>query len=221
MSSDEVSRHNRARRRAMLSHERRLWDRGLRLIAGIDEAGRGPLAGPVVAAAVIVGSDFYLAEVDDSKKLSPVKRERLYDEIMHGALAVGVGSVDHEVIDRVNILNATIEAMHRAVNSLRWTPEFLLVDGNQYRGGAEGRSIPFCTIIGGDRRCFSIAAASIIAKVTRDRLMQQYDHDFPGYGFAKHKGYGTREHREAITRLGPSPIQRRTFTVKAVGTIAV
>jgi len=196
----------------MLLHERKLWNSGLRLVAGIDEAGRGPLAGPVVAAAVIVGIEFYLPEVDDSKKLSAAQRERLYDAIMDGALAVGIGSVDHEVIDRINILNATIEAMHRAVESLRLTPEFLLIDGNHYRGG----DIPFATIVDGDELCFSIAAASIIAKVTRDRRMEQYDREFPGYGFARHKGYGTREHREAIGRLGASPIHRRSFTVKTV-----
>jgi ribonuclease HII len=196
----------------MLVHERKLWDRGLHLVAGVDEAGRGPLAGPVVAAAVIAGNDFYLPEVDDSKKLSAALRERLYDAIMNGALCVGVGCVDHEVIDRVNILNATFEAMHLAVNSLKLTPEFLLIDGNRYKGG----EIPFTTIVDGDELCFSIAAASIIAKVTRDRLMVQYDLEFPGYGFARHKGYGTREHREAIARLGASPIHRRSFTVKPV-----
>lgn len=201
----------------MLLHERMLWDCGLRRVAGVDEAGRGPLAGPVVAAAVIAGNDFYLPEVDDSKKLSTAQRERLYDAIMKGALGVGIGCVGHDVIDRVNILNATFEAMHLAVNSLPLTPEFLLIDGNRYRGG----KIPFRTIVDGDELCFSIAAASIIAKVTRDRLMMQYDKEFPGYGFARHKGYGTREHREAIARLGASPIHRRSFRVKPVLSIGV
>jgi ribonuclease HII len=195
----------------MLVHERMLWDRGVSLVAGVDEAGRGPLAGPVVAAAVIVGRDFFLPEVDDSKKLSAAQRERLYDAILRGSLGVGVGCVDHEVIDRVNILNATFEAMHLAVKSLPVTPEFLLIDGNRFRGG----EIPFRTIVDGDELCFSIAAASIIAKVTRDRLMLEYDREFPEYGFARHKGYGTREHREAIARLGVSPIHRRSFRVKA------
>lgn len=196
----------------MLLHERTLWGRGFNLVAGVDEAGRGPLAGPVVAAAVIAGGDFFLPEVDDSKKLSAAQRERLYDAILQGALGVGVGSVDHETIDRVNILNATFQAMCIAVNSLPVTPEFLLIDGNRFRGG----EIPFRTIVGGDELSFSIAAASIVAKVTRDRLMLEYDRKFPGYGFARHKGYGTREHREAIARLGASPIHRRSFTVKAV-----
>ena len=195
----------------MLVHERMLWDRGVSLVAGVDEAGRGPLAGPVVAAAVVVGRDFFLTEVDDSKKLSAAQRERLYDAILKGSLGVGVGCVDHEVIDRVNILNATFEAMHLAVKSLPVTPEFLLIDGNRFRGG----EIPFRTIVDGDELCFSIAAASIIAKVTRDRLMLEYDREFPEYGFARHKGYGTREHREAIARLGVSPIHRRSFRVKA------
>jgi len=212
MNSDGPHPPDSARRQAMLLHERTLWGRGLQLVAGVDEAGRGPLAGPVVAAAVIAGNDFFLPEVDDSKKLSAAQRERLYDAILKGALGVGVGCVDHETIDRVNILNATFEAMHLAVDSLPVAPEFLLIDGNRYRGG----EIPFRTIVDGDELCFSIAAASIIAKVTRDRLMLDYDREFPGYGFARHKGYGTREHREAIARLGASPIHRRSFTVKAV-----
>jgi ribonuclease HII len=211
MISDRPHPPDSAQHQTMLVHERMLWDRGVSLVAGVDEAGRGPLAGPVVAAAVIVGRDFFLPEVDDSKKLSAAQRERLYDAILKGSLGVGVGCVDHEVIDRVNILNATFEAMHLAVKSLPVTPEFLLIDGNRFRGG----EIPFRTIVDGDELCFSIAAASIIAKVTRDRLMLEYDREFPEYGFARHKGYGTREHREAIARLGVSPIHRRSFRVKA------
>lgn len=210
MISDRPHPPDSAQRQTMLVHERMLWDRGVSLVAGVDEAGRGPLAGPVVAAAVMVGRDFFLPEVDDSKKLSAAQRERLYDAILKGSLGVGVGCVDHEVIDRVNILNATFEAMHLAVKSLPVTPEFLLIDGNRFRGG----EIPFRTIVDGDELCFSIAAASIIAKVTRDRLMLEYDREFPEYGFARHKGYGTREHREAIARLGASPIHRRSFRVK-------
>jgi ribonuclease HII len=180
------------------------------MIAGIDEAGRGPLAGPVVAAAVVVQPEFYLPSVDDSKKLSPAVREALFDQIMSGALSVGVGIVGHEAIDRINILNATFEAMGKAVSSLTRRPEFLLIDGNRYRGG----EIPFSTIVGGDGLCFSVAAASIIAKVTRDRIMVQYDAIYPNYGFARHKGYGTAQHRSAILEHGVCPIHRMSFLRK-------
>ena len=193
----------------MLNFEKELWRNGVRYIAGIDEAGRGPLAGPVVAAAVIVSPDFFLEEVDDSKKLSTSTREALYDRIMDGALAIGIGQVENDVIDEINILNATFMAMHRAVNELSVTPEHLLIDGNRY----QGERIPFTTIVDGDALSFSIAAASIIAKVTRDRMMAEFDLQFPGYGFAKHKGYATREHRDAIARLGYCPIHRRSFSV--------
>lgn len=180
------------------------------MIAGIDEAGRGPLAGPVVAAAVVVQPDFYLPSVDDSKKLSPAVREALFEQIMDGAVSVGVGIVSHETIDQINILNATFEAMGHAVSSLTRRPEFLLIDGNRYRGG----EIPFSTIVGGDGLCFSIAAASIIAKVTRDRIMVQFDALYPIYGFARHKGYGTAQHRSAIREHGVSPIHRKSFLKK-------
>jgi ribonuclease HII len=192
----------------MLVHEMRLWERGLTSIAGIDEAGRGPLAGPVVASAVVFPQGFFHAGVDDSKKLSPARREELYHVIRENALALGIGIVDHLTIDRVNILNATFQAMHEAVRALPGNPEFLLVDGNRFRGG----EIPFAVIVHGDAQSISIAAASIIAKVTRDRIMEQYDREYPGYGFARHKGYGTPQHRDAITRLGLCPIHRRSFT---------
>jgi ribonuclease HII len=152
--------------------------------------------------------EFFLPRVDDSKKLSPPVRKELAGLILEGAVSVGVGVVDHQVIDRINILNATFEAMHRAVENLSVVPEFLLVDGNRYRGG----NIPYATIVDGDALCFSIAAASIIAKVTRDRMMEEYDVHFPVYGFARHKGYATRAHRLAILRYGVCPIHRRTFT---------
>lgn len=194
----------------MLRHERDLWSRGIHIVAGIDEAGRGPLAGPVVAAAVVVHPEFYLPSVDDSKKLSPAVREALFDQIVDGALSVGVGIVSHETIDQINILNATFEAMGQAVSSLTRRPEFLLIDGNRYRGG----EIPFSTIVGGDGLCFSVAAASIIAKVTRDRIMVQYDALYPNYGFARHKGYGTAQHRSAILEHGVCPIHRKSFLKK-------
>ncbi len=194
-----------------LSYERRLWNDGLTNIAGIDEAGRGPLAGPVVAAAAIFPKDFIIPEVDDSKVLTSDQRDTLYDQIFAGALAIGIGIVDHRTIDEINILNATFRAMHEAVRQLAITPDHLLVDGNRFQGSV----IPFTTIVDGDALCFSIGAASIIAKVTRDRIMRDYDMQFPGYGFANHKGYGTPEHREAIYKLGYCDIHRRSFTLKS------
>ena len=187
------------------------------LIAGIDEAGRGPLAGPVVAAAVIFENDQYLSEVDDSKKLNSAKREVLYDLVMREAVAVGIGVIANGTIDEINILNATFLAMDRAVAALGCRPAHLLIDGNGFRPGAATDGIPFTTVIGGDAACYSIAAASIIAKVTRDRLMCKFDIMFPGFGFAKHKGYGTAEHRAAIARLGVCPIHRRSFTLQLHG----
>jgi len=198
---------NSERAAEKLRFERRLWGRGVRTVAGVDEAGRGPLAGPVVAAAVIVPQGFFLPQVDDSKKLTPEMRAQLFDLIMSGSGGVGVGVVGHEVIDQINILNATFLAMNMAVRNLPRAPEHLLIDGNRFAGSA----LPFSTIVDGDARSFSIGAASIIAKVTRDRLMLDFDRVYPGYGFAAHKGYGTPAHREAISRLGPCPIHRKSF----------
>ena len=177
------------------------------LICGIDEAGRGPLAGPVVAGAVILPKDCEILYLNDSKKLSPAKREALYEEIMEKAEAVGVGMASPARIDEINILQATYEAMREAVYNLGVTPELLLNDAVTI----PDVSIPQVPIIKGDAKSVSIAAASIIAKVTRDRLMVQYDEILPGYGFAQHKGYGSKEHIEAIRRLGPTPIHRQTF----------
>ncbi|MBS5398786.1 MAG: ribonuclease HII [Lachnospiraceae bacterium] len=177
------------------------------LICGIDEAGRGPLAGPVVAGAVILPKDCEILYLNDSKKLSPAKREALYDEIMEKAEAVGVGMASPARIDEINILQATYEAMREAVANLGVTPELLLNDAVTI----PDVSIPQVPIIKGDAKSVSIAAASIIAKVTRDRLMVQYDKILPGYGFARHKGYGSKDHIEAIRRLGPTPIHRQTF----------
>ncbi|SNB46362.1 ribonuclease HII [Geobacter sp. DSM 9736] len=180
---------------------------GYRLVAGIDEAGRGPLAGPVVAAAVILpdGEDF--SGVDDSKKLSASARERLYDLIYEKALAIGVGISDHQVIDRINILQATLSAMREAVGSLCRPADYLLIDGTS----GIPVSIPQRTIKKGDSASISIAAASIIAKVTRDRMMTAYEDVYPGYGFREHKGYACATHLAAIAGLGPSPIHRKTF----------
>jgi ribonuclease HII len=197
----------------MLEHEARLWQRGVTGIAGIDEAGRGPLAGPVVAAAVVFAPGYFHPEVTDSKKLSPARREGLYEVILEHARGIGLGIVDSGRIDRVNILNATFEAMHEAVRTLPVEPEFLLVDGNRFRASG----IPFSAIVDGDARCFTIAAASIVAKVTRDRIMRTYDRDFPGYGFGQHKGYGTPQHLQAIAHLGLCPIHRRSFTIRFPG----
>jgi len=188
-------------------HEALARRQGYRHIAGIDEAGRGPLAGPVVAAAVILPAGFSLEGLDDSKKLSPSRRDSLFDEITGSALAIGVGLADHELIDRINILQATLAAMRQAVEKLQTAPDFLLIDGiSQIH-----LNIPQKTIKRGDSLSASIAAASIIAKVTRDRLMTLYDTQYPGYGFAGHKGYGSASHLAAIAELGPSPIHRLSF----------
>lgn len=176
-------------------------------ICGIDEAGRGPLAGPVVAGAVILPADCEILYLNDSKKLSASRREALYDEIMEKAVATGIGMASPARIDEINILQATYEAMREAVSKLRVSPQILLNDAVTI----PELGIPQVPIIKGDARSVSIAAASILAKVTRDRLMVQYDEILPGYGFAGHKGYGSREHIEALKKLGPSPIHRKSF----------
>ena len=176
-------------------------------ICGIDEAGRGPLAGPVVAGAVILPKDCEILFLNDSKKLSEKKREELFSEIQEKAIAWNVGIVGPDVIDEINILQATYEAMRQAVAGLSVQPELLLNDAVTIPG-VNIRQVP---IIKGDAKSVSIAAASIIAKVTRDRLMVQYDSVFPGYGFAANKGYGAAAHIEALKQLGPTPIHRRSF----------
>jgi len=183
---------------------------GYRMIAGIDEAGRGPLAGPVVAAAVILPPDYRHPEINDSKQLTPGKRERLHEVIKADALAVGIGVVEPSVIDRMNILQATLMAMRDAVLDLSLSPDYLLIDG---KNRIDIR-MPQETIIRGDARSISVAAASIIAKVSRDRIMEIYHRQFPQYNFLKNKGYGTGEHREAIRRCGPCKIHRLSFAVK-------
>lgn len=181
--------------------------RGYACIAGVDEAGRGALAGPVVAAAVVFPSGAEIPGIDDSKKLTPRKREELFDVIHDRALAVGVGQSDHLVIDGINILQATLAAMKEAVRQLSPPPDYLLIDGIS----KIPVSIHQMTIKKGDSASISIAAASIIAKVTRDRLMIDFDRTYPGYGFAVHKGYGCAAHLAAIAELGPCPIHRKTF----------
>lgn len=189
-----------------LVFEMEIWARG-KTPAGIDEAGRGPLAGPVVAAAVILPERFDIPGLNDSKKLTHRQRVDVLERIISSALAFAVGIVHHEEIDRINILRASLRAMEIAVNTLERKPDFLLIDGNQ----KTSLPIPQETVIKGDSRCCSIAAASIVAKVRRDELMDEYHEIYPEYNFRSHKGYPTREHLEAIRKYGPCPIHRRSF----------
>jgi ribonuclease HII len=190
-----------------LRFEKSAYSAGFKYVAGIDEAGRGPLAGPVIAAAVILPIELILPGVDDSKKLNPAKREKLFNLIMDQAISVGIGIVSAAEIDQINILQATRRAMLAAVQLLSPKPDCLLIDGIS----TIDTSIFQKTIIKGDSLSLSIAAASIIAKVTRDRQMIEMDAKYPGYGFAGHKGYGSAAHMSAIRMLGPSPIHRLTF----------
>ncbi len=187
--------------------ERELAALGYARVAGIDEAGRGPLAGPVVAAAVVLPRGLVPEGVNDSKKLGAAERERLYDVIHRVAVGVGVARREPEEIDRTNILRATLAAMLEAAKRIEPAPDYLLIDGNQRLL----TWIPQRAVVRGDSLSISMAAASIVAKVTRDRLMTELAREYPGYGFARHKGYGTRSHLEAISRLGPCPAHRRTF----------
>ena len=187
--------------------ERSCFARGIGLVCGADEAGAGPLAGAVYAAAVILPPGLELEGLNDSKKVSPRKREVLFDQIQAQAVAWAVASVDEGEIDRINILNARMLAMDRAIQALDPAPEYALIDGNRNTG----IRCPNETVVKGDGRSASIAAASILAKVSRDRYMKEMDARYPGYGFARHKGYPTKAHYEALLRLGPCPIHRRTF----------
>jgi ribonuclease HII len=187
--------------------ERSAYQRGYRLIAGVDEAGRGPLAGPVVAAAVILPVEYEQAEINDSKRLSPSKRDELYDIIRADALAVGLGVIEAAVIDEVNILQATLLAMREACAELNPAPDFLIIDGIN----TLSLPIPQQALIKGDSRSISVAAASIIAKVSRDRIMEIYHRQFSQYNFIKNKGYGTEEHRAAIREFGLCKLHRRSF----------
>lgn len=201
----------RARLAVMREFENRYAD--CKFICGIDEAGRGSLAGPVVAGAVILPKDCEILYLNDSKQLSAKKREELYDEIVEKAVAYGIGMASPQRIDEINILQATYEAMREAVGQLGVMPEVLLNDAVTI----PGLDICQVPIIKGDARSVSIAAASILAKVTRDRLMAQYEDVLPGYGFARHKGYGSQEHIEALKTLGPSPIHRESFIKGIMG----
>lgn len=192
------------------------WDRELALyggaetVCGCDEAGRGPLAGPVVAAAVVLAPGTEISGLDDSKKLSARRREALFCEITEKALAYSVALASVYEIEKYNILNSALLAMDRAVQTLCVSPSLALVDGNTVRG----LSIPARAVVGGDGICPSVAAASVLAKVTRDRIMEHFDKLYPGYGFSAHKGYGTKAHYAAITQLGPTPLHRMSFLKK-------
>ena len=188
-------------------YESKAHAEGYATVCGIDEAGRGPLCGPVVAAACILPPGLVIEKLNDSKKLSPKRRDELFDIIKENALSFSVASASVEEIDGLNILEATLLAMRRAVAGLTLKPDYLLVDGNVFRGfGISGESV-----VSGDALSPSIAAASILAKVTRDRMCSELDEKFPGYGIAKNKGYGTKDHIEALFRLGPSPCHRKKF----------
>jgi len=199
----------RNRQESLLALEKKLRNDGLKLIAGVDEAGRGPLAGPVVAASVILPDDIDIPGIDDSKKLSPQRREELYVLITARAHAWGIGMTDNEEIDAFNILDATMKAMRSAVENMGVVPNIVLVDGNR----SPGCSCRERLVTDGDSLCRCIAAASILAKVTRDRIMTEMDRMFPVYGFARHKGYGAPEHIEAIAKYGPCILHRISFRI--------
>ena len=208
MTKAERQEKLKERLQVMLTHERRLWDSGRSLIAGVDEVGRGPLAGPVVAAAVILPHDFDVLGIDDSKKLSSKKREELAEVIKEKALAWSIGWVGPERIDEINILEATKEAMTQAVQGLSLQPDHVLIDGNFT---VRALALPQTAIVKGDANSTSIAAASILAKVTRDRYMEEMDAVYPGYAFASNKGYGTKAHYDGLKAQGPTPIHRKSF----------
>lgn len=191
----------------MLEYENKYYSKGCKLIAGVDEAGRGPLAGPVFAAAVVFDKDTVIPEINDSKKLSERKREELFDVIKEKALYYSIVSVDEKEIDRINILNATYKCFNMAVSSLDAMPDVVLIDGNR----CGEMPTEYETIVKGDSKSMSIAAASILAKVARDRYITELDAIYHEYNFKKHKGYGTKEHLELIAKNGPCPIHRMTF----------
>jgi len=188
--------------------EESLYNKSYRSIAGVDEAGRGPLAGPVVAAAVIMPANTEIEGLNDSKKLSPAKRELIFDEIISRDLICAVGIIDHKCIDRINILQASLMAMRKAVMDLKAAPDFVLVDGNY---PIPNITFPQYAVVKGDSRCRSVAAASVVAKVTRDRIMDKYQAIYPSYSFARHKGYPTAAHMSELKEHGACEIHRRSF----------
>ena len=193
--------------------EKELHQRGFKNICGIDEAGRGPLAGPVVVASVIMPEDSLIEGVNDSKKVSEKKRELLYDKILEEAISYSVSIIGQDIIDEINILNATKQGVTSVVKGLDIMPDLIIIDALQH---IDTNGVPYESIIKGDAKCYSIAAASIIAKVTRDRIMREWDEIYPQYGFITHKGYGTAKHIQAIKEYGLCPIHRRSFTTKFV-----
>lgn len=203
MKEKEIERLN-----VLKKFENKLYSEGLKYIAGIDEAGRGPLAGPVVVGIAIMKPNSFIGGVNDSKKISEKKRELLYEQITNEAIDWSVGIVDQNEIDEINILNATKKALHMAITNLKIKPDRILVDALEH---IDTCGIPYTSIIKGDAKVYSISAASIIAKVTRDRMMKEYDEIYPEYGFAGHKGYGTAKHIQAIKAYGPCPLHRKTF----------
>lgn len=189
--------------------EKGLYEKGFKNICGIDEAGRGPLAGPVVVAGVIMPQDSMIEWVNDSKKVTEKRREKLYDLILDEAISYSIAVIGHDIIDKINILNATKQGVTEVIDGLDVKPDLILVDALQH---INTRGIPYEPIIKGDAKCYNIAAASIIAKVTRDRIMREWDEIYPQYGFISHKGYGTAKHIAAIKEYGLCPIHRRSFT---------
>ncbi|MBS7298061.1 MAG: ribonuclease HII [Eubacteriales bacterium] len=202
----------KARFESLLLRERELRNDGYLHIAGVDEAGRGPLAGAVYAAAVILPDDIFIAGLDDSKKLSEKKREQLFDEICEKAISYSIAFATESEIDEINILNATHLAMNRAVDGLIVPADYCIIDGNSIKN----MSTPHETMVKGDAKSASIAAASILAKVTRDRYITELAKEYPEYGFDKHKGYGTKAHTEAILKYGVLPIHRKSFLTKLI-----
>ena len=204
MKEREIERLNKLK-----EFEKKLYEDGVKYIAGIDEAGRGPLAGPVVIGCVIMKPESFIEYVNDSKKVSETKREMLYEKITQEAVAWSTGIVDEKEIDELNILNATKKALTDAIDKLEVKPDVILVDALDK---IDTKGIKYISVIKGDAKIYSISAASIIAKVTRDRIMKEYDEVYPQYGFAGHKGYGTAKHIQAIKEHGICPLHRKTFT---------
>jgi len=204
MKEREIERLNKLK-----EFEKKLYTDGIKYIAGIDEAGRGPLAGPVVIGCAIMKPDSFIEYVNDSKKISETKREMLYEKITSEALAWSTGIVWQDEIDEINILNATKKALTLAIEGLKIKPDTILVDAWDK---IDAKGIPYIPVIKGDAKIYSISAASIIAKVTRDRIMKEYDEVYPEYGFSGHKGYGTAKHIQAIKEYGICPLHRKTFT---------
>ena len=201
------------RQEEMWLFEKEINEQGYELVCGIDEAGRGPLAGPVYAACVILSKGCVINGINDSKKLSEKKREQLFDEIIEKAVAYNIASVDEKIIDEINILNATHLAMNNALEGMKVKPDFALIDGNSIKN----MKTPHQTIVKGDAKSISIAAASILAKVARDRYITEISEKYPEYEFAKHKGYGTKLHTDLLKKYGPCEIHRRTFLTKILG----